>query len=72
MASEKPRAQFKVGDIVQLKSGGPMMSVQNINKGDTYKPIECSWFAGKKHETARFSAETLKHASSPDENADSK
>lgn len=31
---------FKIGDVVQVKSGGPAMSV--LNEGDQ---VECLWFA---------------------------
>lgn len=49
---------FKVGDIVVLKSGGPPMTVQTVpssGRGD----LQCSWFAGKKHESAWFAPESL-------------
>lgn len=36
---------FKVGDIVKLKSGGPKMTVSNTDKGiDDKNVIECIWF----------------------------
>jgi uncharacterized protein YodC (DUF2158 family) len=46
---------FKIGDIVQLKSGGPKMTVTS---GDSTH-IWTSWFAGAKHETARFAVASL-------------
>ncbi len=47
---------FKPGDIVQLKSGGPRMTVREIVlKGQ----VRTSWFAGSKHESAIFPVETL-------------
>ena len=49
--------EFKVGDIVQLKSGGPKMTVNFVNESLGW--IGCVWFAGAKHEDARFSAEAL-------------
>jgi uncharacterized protein YodC (DUF2158 family) len=37
--------EFNEGDIVQLKSGGPKMTVKNIySEGD----LNCQWFAGSK------------------------
>lgn len=34
---------FKVGDVVQLKSGGPLMTVYDIDLGK-YVRITCQWF----------------------------
>ncbi len=47
---------FKVGDIVQLKSGGPKMTVSEIYKDGTYG---CSWFVGTDLKEASFSANAL-------------
>ena len=48
---------FKIGDIVQLKSGGPKMTVTNHgSKGEIY----CSWFGGSKKESAPFPPDALK------------
>lgn len=53
--------QFKKGDLVRLKSGGPDMTIDEL-----YPPrigndasARCVWFAGKKHEFARFDLATL-------------
>ncbi len=46
---------FKVGDVVELKSGGPPMTVIQVSTnlvGSTV--ITCQWFFGKM-ETATFS-----------------
>lgn len=48
---------FKPGDIVQLKSGGPAMTVTHLVNGG--KVLHTSWFAGKKNETAGFPVETV-------------
>ena len=48
---------FKVGDIVVLKSGGPEMTVKEI---DHFNGIHCQWFGGKKLEHGYFSLESLK------------
>lgn len=53
-------AKFKVGDIVNLKSGGPPMTITEV---DTVGPLlsgkeepdyTCAWFAGSKQDTASF------------------
>ncbi|MBB4515850.1 YodC family protein [Paraburkholderia fungorum] len=50
---------FKVGDIVQLKSGGPEMTVNSVpTGGGTY--YQCQWFAGKKLESGHFPSDSLK------------
>ena len=53
-------SSFNTGDIVQLKSGGPTMTV--VKNEDTYG-ITCKWFAGKKLEGGRFPAGALIKAS---------
>jgi uncharacterized protein YodC (DUF2158 family) len=52
---------FKVGDIVQLKSGGPKMTVDEIRVpfNQSEPDIHCVWFAGSKRERAAFSPDTL-------------
>lgn len=53
--------QFKLGDIVQLKSGGPKMTVNGFT--GTKQPM-CAWFDGSNvlcHGT--FMHEALKAAS---------
>jgi uncharacterized protein YodC (DUF2158 family) len=34
---------YKVGDVVQLKSGGPAMTVTSVNDDGTFY---CEWFPG--------------------------
>ncbi len=48
---------FKVGDIVQLKSGGPKMTVYNPDtlSGEVY----CQWFAGSKLDSGEFPKDSL-------------
>jgi uncharacterized protein YodC (DUF2158 family) len=46
---------FKVGDVVRLKSGGPNMTIGEI--GDT--GVYCQWFAGDKPSASLFDSETL-------------
>ena len=54
---------FKIGDLVQLKSGGPAMTVNHIySDGD----MLCVWFAGSKDQRARFSSETVHQYTAPE------
>lgn len=49
------KAPFKPGDLVVLKSGGPEMTVKQLNSED----VICQWFAGKKLEQGRFNEDSL-------------
>jgi len=51
-------AEFKVGDCVQLKGGGPIMTCSESQKTGKEK-IACQWFAGKKLESGFFPVESL-------------
>lgn len=54
-------AEFKAGDIVMVKSGSPALTVDHLDtnsKGDV-AGVWCVWFAGAKHERARFAPGTL-------------
>jgi len=49
---------FNPGDVVQLKSGGPAMTVDSII--DRGKTIECTWFDEKRQlQHAQFSPAVL-------------
>lgn len=42
-------SEFKAGDIVRLKSGGPEMTVNNLHVEETGQVrVYCSWFAETK------------------------
>ncbi|MBA7490827.1 hypothetical protein ES702_01370 [subsurface metagenome] len=45
MNNSKSNQKFKIGDKVQLKSGGPIMTVNSITEktGEIY----CKWFVGE-------------------------
>jgi len=56
-----PEKEFKVGDIVRLKSGGPKMTVTEID--DEEDLFHCRWFADNKQpENGLFEADTLELA----------
>jgi len=55
MDSNKLNQEFKTGDTVQLKSGGPIMTVKEQSGRDVY----CQWFAGKKLEFGYFTPDSL-------------
>ena len=51
---------FKLGDIVQLRSGGPKMTVRNVSdESDRHHFIYCDWFAGSKSQRAQFPPASL-------------
>jgi len=51
--------QFELGDVVQVKSGGPQMTVSHV-EGDS-ELIECTWFDKKQEPRFQeFPASTLK------------
>lgn len=52
-------AVFKVGNLVVLKSGGPVMTVEEVFGGDR---IKCPWFSGKKLEDGYFAPASLQAA----------
>lgn len=51
---------FKVGDVVQLKSGGPMMTVCEAIPTSGY--VQCVWFADQQVTKHAFLAATLELA----------
>jgi uncharacterized protein YodC (DUF2158 family) len=60
----KTKSEFKVGDIVMLKSGGPKMTVSDLL--DSGLTIRTTWFAGSKNESGRFPPEALMFPPEPD------
>jgi len=60
---------FKLGDVVILKSGGPLMTVEALGH-QTYSslpdPVKCVWFVEKKKEVAIFPAAALRAAADTD------
>jgi uncharacterized protein YodC (DUF2158 family) len=53
-------AQIKVGDVVQLKSGGPKMTVESIEANPA--GILCTWFDGADKKSSCFQPDALEPA----------
>ena len=47
--------QLSAGDIVRLKSGGPLMTIRWIEDGQAYR----EWFDGKENRGASFTVPQL-------------
>lgn len=58
--------QFKPGELVVLKSGGPTMTVDAVNTDifddNKITGIVCVWFVGEKLERVRFDYRAIEHA----------
>lgn len=54
--------QLKAGDIVQLRSGSPDMTIEDIGKYGigAKERAKCVWFEGKKRIEAIFELATLR------------
>jgi uncharacterized protein YodC (DUF2158 family) len=48
-------SQFKVGDVVRLKSGSPKMTVSQVQSNGAV----CSWFAGSENKVGHFPFDSL-------------
>jgi uncharacterized protein YodC (DUF2158 family) len=55
------RMRFSVGDVVQIKSGGPAMTVFQLNDG----AVCAEWFSGTKHQSGIFNDDVLEIAIKP-------
>lgn len=55
--------EFKIGDVVELKSGGPRMTIENIDNysfsGAAEIKAKCIWFDGKKMQENVFDLAVL-------------
>jgi uncharacterized protein YodC (DUF2158 family) len=47
---------LKIGDTVQLKSGGPIMTIDDVFDDNT---VSCTWSAGKQAKGKVFNLDTL-------------
>lgn len=55
---EPKKDAFKIGDVVQLKSGGPLMTVQKVRTDE----VDCMWFDGNTLiKNMSFPMETVNH-----------
>src|SRR5579871_5257720 len=61
---------LRPGDLVVLKSGGPVMTVDTVNTDvfddDKITGVLCAWFVGNKLERARFDPGALVAAQLPE------
>ena len=55
--------ELQIGDVVQLKSGGPIMTISNIgdysHSGGPAKGAYCEWFDGNINKKALFDLRAL-------------
>jgi uncharacterized protein YodC (DUF2158 family) len=51
--------EIKPGDVVQLKSGGPQMTVTSVNQDEYGTSAFCVWFDGKKQSAGDFPVHAL-------------
>ena len=51
--------QYKVGDVVQLKSGSPSMTVTSVGTDGGVPTVWCSWFVSFKEEKGFFPADAV-------------
>lgn len=51
--------QIKKGDVVELKSGGPKMTVEWVEEEDGEMTAYCVWFKENQKEGDRFSTSAL-------------
>ncbi len=50
---------FSLGDIVFLKSGGPSMTVVQIDSSETPQPVTVGWFVGGNWNSIRLDPDAL-------------
>ncbi len=57
-------SDFKVGDVVVLKSGGPEMTIDYID--DSRSEAKCVWFDDRKKLEAYFNPDSLQEPENED------
>lgn len=57
--------QWQVGDVVELKSGGPRMTVESIGTQIDPDGVVCRWFEGKDLKQATFPPGSLQKPTPP-------
>lgn len=64
MKIEEAKAILKPGDRVTLKSGGPVMTIEDVFT-DTFNEVKvsCSWFAGNQAKERMFAPEAIEKES---------
>lgn len=50
------KKDFRIGDLVRLKSGGPIMTIEWINPHGT---LSCGWFVDGVHKDYGFLSDAL-------------
>jgi uncharacterized protein YodC (DUF2158 family) len=59
--------EFQIGDVVQLKSGGPLMTVNEVGENYGVPTVFCAWFDSKENEkSSGFRPELLRKVSEKD------
>ena len=53
--------KFNAGDVVQLKSGSPIMTIKKIEPLNGQVHAFCDWFDGDKRQSAPFPITSLRH-----------
>jgi uncharacterized protein YodC (DUF2158 family) len=51
---------FAVGSVVQLNSGGPLMTVEELGMGAPTKSVKCCWLGPESKNSANFIVECLR------------
>jgi uncharacterized protein YodC (DUF2158 family) len=53
-------SEIKVGEVVRLKSGGPMMTVKKVEQFNSVMSANCDWFEGSEPKYGMFPVTSLK------------
>ena len=57
---------FKIGDLVELKSGGPELVVTGLDNAAVHPRVYCEWFDGKELRGAYFLEPALRLTTPPE------